>query len=133
MKILVLLTVKEAKLTEELLWEKAKTTRSLTKALTLEKAARSVRVSVQVYEHPELRIGPRIPFIERLAALEHEQWKTWATAILDREPIMFDTRERWELLARIPYRLLPEEHKEADRIWARKVLELLYAERVDWP
>lgn len=133
MKILVLMTLSQAKETEALLWAAADATRSLTKARKLENAARSVRTSVTVYEHPELRVGPKIPFLERLAALEHEQWATWAGGILNREPISYKTRDRWELLIRLPYRSLPEVHKEADRIWARKVLELLYRERVDWP
>ena len=65
--------------------------------------------------------------IERLAALEHEQWTWWAKGILGSEPISKRRRERWERCM-VPYDQLPEDIKEADRIWARKVLAVLLPE-----
>jgi hypothetical protein len=135
-KIFVRLSVSEAKALEELAWHKAAFCRSLPKALQLEKAARSLRGSRLAFEHPELCVVPgrRLPLIETFAALEHEQWTIWAEGILNEEAMISpERRERWKLLIRIPYRKLPEEHKEADRIWARRVMETLYKNRVDWP
>lgn len=62
-------------------------------------------------------------FIEDLAALEHEQWMTWAKSIMETEEISQTRRKRWEKFM-IPYSDLPEEVKEHDRTWAVKVFEL---------
>lgn len=62
--------------------------------------------------------------IEKLAALEHEQWMQWAKDILKTEEINKERAERWEKLF-VPYDELTEEMKEEDRKWARKVLNLL--------
>jgi len=64
--------------------------------------------------------------IERLAALEHEQWVTWAQEILNKENISGERGDRWEKFF-IPYEELSEEVKEHDRVWARKVIEVINA------
>lgn len=64
----------------------------------------------------------REALLERLAALEHEQWVTWARAVASEvDP---ERRRRWQQYW-VPYAELPEEAKEMDRAWARRVLELL--------
>jgi hypothetical protein len=60
--------------------------------------------------------------LERLAELEHEQWVAWAKAVA--AEVSPERRARWEAYF-VPYALLPEEVKEQDREWARKVLEVL--------
>jgi hypothetical protein len=60
--------------------------------------------------------------VERLAELEHEQWVSWSKALADEVPA--DRRRRWEACW-VAYRDLPEELKEHDRVWARRVLALL--------
>ncbi len=64
--------------------------------------------------------------LERLAALEHDQWVTWAQEILNNENISGDRGDRWAKFF-IPYEDLPEEVKEHDRVLARKVLEVINA------
>lgn len=64
-------------------------------------------------------------FLEKLAELEHEQWVSWARGLCVVEGgISLARRMRWESLF-VPYRELPEEEKEKDREWARKVFELV--------
>lgn len=62
--------------------------------------------------------------LERLAELEHEQWMAWAKRIMETEPISEERRQRWQRYM-VPYAELPEEVKEQDREWARKVLEVI--------
>ena len=65
------------------------------------------------------------PVLEKLAALEHEQWITWANHILNGEPNLTKERVyRWRQFL-VPYSRLTEEQKEQDRVWARKVLAAL--------
>lgn len=79
-------------------------------------------------------------FLEKLAELEHEQWKHWMDFQLEECAIDEETMsqeeceaagEKWEAwsdLADIPYSELTEEQKESDREWARKVLALFRVE-----
>lgn len=61
--------------------------------------------------------------LERLAAEEHQQWSTWAkTMIRDMSP---ENMERWLNQLATPYDQLSEEDKEKDRVWARRVLDIL--------
>jgi hypothetical protein len=60
--------------------------------------------------------------LERLAELEHEQWMYWSQAVA--AEVSEERRQRWAALW-VPYRDLPEDVKEQDRVWARKVLALL--------
>lgn len=61
--------------------------------------------------------------IEKLAEIEHDQWRTWAHRLLATEPNLTEQRKkRWEELM-CNYDELPEEWKEFDRQWALKVYE----------
>jgi hypothetical protein len=63
--------------------------------------------------------------LEKLAALEHEQWIAWAATLMEKEPTISEDRKwRWRGLM-ISYGLLTEEVKEHDRKWARKVMEII--------
>ena len=62
--------------------------------------------------------------LERLAELEHEQWMAWAKRIMEAEPISEERQQRWQKYM-VPYAELPEEVKEQDREWARKVLAVM--------
>ncbi len=62
--------------------------------------------------------------LERLAAIEHEQWRRWSEQIAISEKISEERLARWRGLW-ISYSTLSEESKEQDRVWARKVLDLL--------
>jgi hypothetical protein len=60
--------------------------------------------------------------IETLAEVEHQQWLHWSNAVA---PEVADaTRQKWER-SWIDYSHLTEEVKEADRVWARKVVAVL--------
>lgn len=63
--------------------------------------------------------------IERLARLEHEQWVHWTTELMQKiRDLPRETRNRWTAF-QCPYEELPESVKEKDRVWARKVLEVI--------
>lgn len=71
------------------------------------------------FRHREERL------VEKLAALEHEQWVAWATTMMEKEPLISKERkERWRGLL-ISFGLLTEEQKEQDRKWARKAAEIV--------
>jgi hypothetical protein len=57
--------------------------------------------------------------LERVAALEHEQWMAWSKAVASE--VSPERRARWEKYW-VPYDQLPEDIKEIDREWARKVI-----------
>lgn len=65
--------------------------------------------------------------LETLAALEHHQWMQWATSILNTEDISQERRDRWGKCI-VPYHSLSDEMQEHDRVWARKVLEIIEPE-----
>jgi len=65
--------------------------------------------------------------IEELAALEHDQWVAWSKEIAKTEPISLRRLARWKKFW-VPYAELPDDVKEFDRIWARKVHEILTRE-----
>ena len=69
-------------------------------------------------------MNEREALLERLAELEHEQWVAWSRAVAPE--VDAERRRRWEECW-IPYPQLPEDVKELDRVWARKVLTLLEA------
>ena len=60
--------------------------------------------------------------LERLAELEHEQWVSWSKGVA--HEVSPERRRRWQEYW-VPYDALPEEVKEEDRVWARKVLGVL--------
>jgi len=61
---------------------------------------------------------------EALAKLEHDQWRVWASSLMERELLSPERMERWQKLL-IPYAELTEEQKDQDRKWADKALALL--------
>jgi hypothetical protein len=64
------------------------------------------------------------PLLEQLAELEHEQWVAWSKNLAREEQLSFSRVMRWQQLWK-PYAELPEDEKEHDRNWARKVLKAL--------
>lgn len=67
--------------------------------------------------------------IEKLAALEHEQWAHWTKYMLTKlgehsNSANADVRRWWRQIE-TPYADLSEKEKESDREWARKVLEVV--------
>lgn len=61
--------------------------------------------------------------IERLAELEHKQWAHWTMYMLNN--LTQENLKRWERQIETSYKDLSEKEKESDRVWARKVLEVL--------
>ena len=59
---------------------------------------------------------------EVIAALEHDQWMHWSQAVASDVPAAI--RKKWAP-SWGAYSELSNEMKEADRVWARKVVELL--------
>ena len=64
--------------------------------------------------------------LEALAALEHDQWMAWSKSLAAAEPLSAERVERWQRLW-VPYADLSEQEKDADRVWAEKVLALTTA------
>lgn len=62
---------------------------------------------------------PDTDVLERVAEIEHVQWTEWSKAVADE--VGPERRERWSKYW-VPYDQLPEDIKELDREWARKVL-----------
>jgi hypothetical protein len=60
--------------------------------------------------------------LEKLAAIEHDQWIAWAQTILETENVSPNRRKRLQEYF-VPYEQLSEDVKEHDRVWARKVIE----------
>ena len=65
---------------------------------------------------------PSAGLVEALAEIEHEQWMHWSQAVAKEVPAT--TREKWQA-SWVAYDELTNELKEADRVWARKVVTLL--------
>jgi hypothetical protein len=59
--------------------------------------------------------------LEQIAALEHNQWTEWSKNLAEKEHLSEERLERWQKLW-VPYEELNEKEKEADRVWARRVL-----------
>jgi hypothetical protein len=60
--------------------------------------------------------------VEALAEIEHQQWLHWSKAVAPE--VSNPTRLKWQSCWR-EYSELTENVKEADRVWARKVVALL--------
>ena len=60
--------------------------------------------------------------IEALAEIEHAQWMHWSQAVAAN--VTAATRDKWRR-SWVDYAELSDELKEADRVWARKVVSLL--------
>lgn len=65
--------------------------------------------------------------IESLAKIEHEQWIHWSQAVSGE--VSEATRNKWQR-SWVAYAELADEMQEADRVWARKVVELLRQRRL---
>jgi hypothetical protein len=62
--------------------------------------------------------------LEKLAALEHEQWAHWTEYMVKSVPVEFSNEDikRWRRQIETPYEELSEYEKDSDRRWASKVL-----------
>jgi len=60
--------------------------------------------------------------LEGLAEVEREQWRHWLQSVAAEGSA--ERRRCWQACW-VPYQVLPEDVKELDRFWARKVLEAL--------
>ena len=65
-----------------------------------------------------------IDLLEILAELEHQQWMNWAKSLMDKEDLSNEIVEKWNSYF-VPYTQLPEEIKELDRVYARKVIGII--------
>ena len=73
---------------------------------------------------PEGLINSYEELIEEIARFEHLQWVEWSKAIAEVETISPERLARWKKLW-VSYSTLPEEQREADRKYARRVLKHL--------
>jgi len=73
---------------------------------------------------PEGLINSYEELIEEIARFEHLQWVEWSKAIAEVENISPERLARWKKLW-VSYSRLPDEQKEADRKYARRVLKHL--------
>ena len=71
--------------------------------------------------------SPTGDLIEALAEIEHEQWRHWSQAVAPK--VLTGIRDSWQK-SWVDYAELTEELKEADRVWARKVVALLRERRL---
>jgi len=60
--------------------------------------------------------------VEALAEIEHAQWMHWSQAVA--ADVTATTRHKWQR-SWVDYAELTDDLKEADRVWARKVVMLL--------
>ena len=67
-------------------------------------------------------INPADDLVEALAEIEHEQWMHWSQAAAPK--VLGGIPDHWRS-SWVDYAELTEDLKEADRVWARKVVTLL--------
>lgn len=60
--------------------------------------------------------------LEDLSAIEHDQWVEWSKAI--QTEVSDKRKARWKKYW-VPYKDLPDDVKEQDREYAKKVLEII--------
>jgi hypothetical protein len=60
--------------------------------------------------------------LEKLAAIEHEQWKEWSESVAPE--VSEERKARWETYW-VPYDQLDEKTKDLDREWAMEVMEVI--------
>jgi hypothetical protein len=60
--------------------------------------------------------------IEALAAVEHDQWSSWAQSV--KGEVSEERRARWEGLF-VPYDQLDESNKDLDREWAVEAFDAI--------
>lgn len=79
-----------------------------------------------IIEQNEKEQIPDPDLLEKIASIEHDQWIYWSKSLaLSSETLSQERRDRWRRLWRTRYPDLSEEMKEQDRVWARKVLEVI--------
>ena len=61
--------------------------------------------------------------VEKLAALEQDQWAHWTKYMLSN--LTDENIERWKKQIDTPYSELSEKEKDSDREWAQKVLDII--------
>lgn len=68
--------------------------------------------------------------VEDFAAIEHDQWMTWARSVISADDVSIGPERlaRWRSYM-VPYADLSESVKEHDRVWARAVLDLIEREK----
>ncbi len=62
--------------------------------------------------------------LDRIASVIHKEWIEWSRETAHRERISEATLRRWKSRW-IPFEHLPDKEKERDRIWARRILQLV--------
>ena len=67
-------------------------------------------------------LNPTDNLVEALAAIEHEQWMHWSKTVA--ADVADAIRSKWQR-SWVDYAELEDNMKEADRVWARKVVMLL--------
>jgi hypothetical protein len=63
--------------------------------------------------------------LEKLAELEHKQWMYWSKALASTEKLSKGRLNRWQEMWR-PYKELPPKIKAQDKIWAKRVLKIVF-------
>lgn len=63
--------------------------------------------------------------IEDLSEAINSEWRYWSKDIAKKENLSKERMDRWQKLWNTPYSGLSEDMKEADRKWARKVIQIL--------
>lgn len=64
-----------------------------------------------------------IGIIDKLAALEHDQWAHWTKYFL--ENFTQENIERWKKQIETPFEKLTEKEKNSDREWALKAFKIM--------
>ena len=71
--------------------------------------------------------NPDVELMEALAEIEHEQWMHWSRIVA--ADVTEATRAKWQR-SWTDYAALPDDLKEDDRVWARKVITILRQRRL---
>ncbi len=69
-----------------------------------------------------------MPMLEELAELEHDQWVSWTKYFLDN--YNDENVNRWRRQVNQKYSQLSESEKESDRVWAKRVIQLIQKYRL---
>ena len=59
--------------------------------------------------------------LNAIASVFHDAWRTWSKTVASKENLSAERLSMWKK-SWIPYNELPEDAKEKDRRWARKVI-----------
>ena len=70
--------------------------------------------------HPSIKKN----LIEKLAELEHSQWMHWAGGLIQQGKITEGIAIEWSQFM-VPYEELDEDAKEIDRMWAKRVIDIV--------